>query len=269
MKRAAGRLGLLVLAAMMVESCISVDEPSPSDCDDSPAAFVVEQVVNSSSCEAADGSITVTGSAGKEPWSFGINGGPFQSSGSFTGLVPGTYVILVQDALGCQSSQQVTVTGPTGLSVGTPSVSPSGCKTSLGVATVVAAGGTAPFEYRINSGSFQGSGIFGNLSAGTYEITVRDGDGCESSAPVLVRTGTSYSSQVAPILTARCNLNGCHNGDLGPGRNWSTYPTVRDNAGSIKSKTADKSMPPTGSTALTADEINLIACWVDDGALNN
>jgi hypothetical protein len=269
MKRAAGRLGLLVLAAMMLESCISVDEPSPSDCDDSPAAFVVEQVVNSSSCEAADGSIKVTGSAGKEPWSFSINGGLFQSSTTFSNLPPGTYEISVRDALGCEGSQPVVVAGPTGLSVGTLATSPSGCKTSAGSISVAAVGGTAPFEYKLDGGVFQSSGTFVNLSAGTYEITVRDGDGCESASPAVVRTGTSYSSQIAPILTARCNLTGCHNGDLGPSRNWSTYPTVRDNAVGIKSRTADKSMPPSGSTALTADEINLIACWVDDGAINN
>lgn len=37
----------------------------------------------------------------------------------------------------------------------------------------------------------------------------------------------------------------------------------------LKERTTNKSMPPTGKTALTADQIAKIACWVEDGAANN
>lgn len=38
--------------------------------------------------------------------------------------------------------------------------------------------GTAPYQYKLNGGSFQASNIFNNLPAGTYEVTVRDANGC-------------------------------------------------------------------------------------------
>ncbi len=38
---------------------------------------------------------------------------------------------------------------------------------------------------------------------------------------------------------------------------------------SVKERTANKSMPPAGKTALTAEQIAKIACWVEDGAANS
>ncbi len=48
--------------------------------------------------------------------------------------------------------------------------------------SATASGSTAPYEYRINGGNFQNSGIFNNLSAGTYTISVRDATGLEIQA---------------------------------------------------------------------------------------
>jgi hypothetical protein len=40
--------------------------------------------------------------------------------------------------------------------------------------TVNATGGTSPYNYRLNTGSYQASNIFSGVSAGTYTVTVRD-----------------------------------------------------------------------------------------------
>jgi len=44
---------------------------------------------------------------------------------------------------------------------------------------------------------------------------------------------------------------------------------VQANADKIKQRTSDGSMPPPNNTEPTPEEIQAIACWVDDGALNN
>ncbi len=76
---------------------------------------------------------------------------------------------------------------------------------SNGSIDVNVTGGTSPYSYQLNSGTFQGSDIFNALPAGTYTITVEDVNGCTGTAtvtitepPVLVASGAVTS----PIL---CN----------------------------------------------------------------
>jgi gliding motility-associated-like protein len=44
--------------------------------------------------------------------------------------------------------------------------------------TAAASGGTAPYEYSLNGGTYQTSGVFSGLEAGTYSITARDANQC-------------------------------------------------------------------------------------------
>jgi gliding motility-associated-like protein len=46
--------------------------------------------------------------------------------------------------------------------------------TSTGSVTVTGSDGLAPYEYKLDAGSYQSSGTFGALAAGTYSVTIRD-----------------------------------------------------------------------------------------------
>ena|SRR5688572_11439023 len=76
---------------------------------------------------------------------------------------------------------------------------------------------------------------------------------------------TSWQNEILPIMTGSCATTGCHDG---VSRNdWTNYDEVMQYAASIKKRTQDKSMPFDGP--LPQDQINKIACWVDNGALKN
>lgn len=68
-----------------------------------------------------------------------------------------------------------------------------------------------------------------------------------------------------PIIQKDCAISGCHNGSQSP--RLETNQEVIANAARIKSETQAGSMPR--NRTLSDQEIELIACWVDDGALNN
>ena len=53
-----------------------------------------------------------------------------------------------------------------------------------GSVTVAGSGGILPYEYSLNNGSFQASGSFSSLGAGTYTVTVSDANLCTSDIPV-------------------------------------------------------------------------------------
>lgn len=76
---------------------------------------------------------------------------------------------------------------------------------------------------------------------------------------------TSWQNDILPIMTTSCATNGCHDGISR--RDWTNYNEVVTYAASIKARTQNKSMPFDGP--LPQDQINKIACWVDNGALDN
>ena len=80
----------------------------------------------------------------------------------------------------------------------------------------------------------------------------------------------SYVSDIVPILNAKCNFNTCH-GNNGPQINFAIYENVELMATEIKSRTQSGSMPkaPKPGGDLSEDQKAIIACWVDEGALNN
>jgi hypothetical protein len=75
----------------------------------------------------------------------------------------------------------------------------------------------------------------------------------------------SWQEDILPIMESSCATTGCHDGISR--RDWTDYNEVKEYAASIKSKTVDRSMPFDGP--LPQEEIDMIACWVDSGALNN
>lgn len=74
---------------------------------------------------------------------------------------------------------------------------------------------------------------------------------------------TSYELTIEPIIANNCLE--CHAGSQSP--NLSSYSGVSTNADRIRFQVANRFMPQGGS--LTNEEIELILCWVDNGALNN
>ncbi len=83
----------------------------------------------------------------------------------------------------------------------------------------------------------------------------------------------SFAEDVKPIIETKCAVSGCHNGDMGQDLNWMTFENFQKRArsGLLKYRVTHRIMPPSISPAgpLSQDQINAIACWSDQGALNN
>jgi gliding motility-associated-like protein len=139
-----------------------------------------------------DGSIIVTPADGVLPYQYSINGGTFQTSNIFTGLVAGTYNIVVRDAKQCTSViVTATITQPAALAataVLTQSLTcGTGNATQPAVITVnVTAGtGTAPYQYSFNGGSnYSSTNTFTTFNAGTVTVYVKDANNCTIATPV-------------------------------------------------------------------------------------
>lgn len=151
------------------------------------------------------------------------------------------------------------------LKVDVVSQTDSDCSQDIGSVEVRAVGGDGTYEFKLDAGSFQAGVSFDDLAAGEHLVTVQDGMGCSASVSFTLASGVLFD-QIQPIISTNCAVSGCHDGstnqvDLRPAAN------IKNRATSIQSLTEDGSMPPdTASTSLSANEIQLIGCWVDDGA---
>jgi hypothetical protein len=257
---AAGVLSLLVL------SC--GDDEEPVDCETDGPIASLGIVTDATSCSIADGVINVSASQGKEPYEFSLNDLPGQASGQFNNLSAGIYTVRLKDANGCTSAiENVTIKAADFTFVAdiTPDNS---CLGSNGSVTVDVTAGSPPYSYKIGNGSFSDVNTFSGLSTGIHSISVKDNNGCSITLSLSVprgESGVSWANEIKPIIENSCALSGCHNGSSRP--DLRKFENAKFYAKSMKSKTQDRSMPRDGT--LTQQQIDLIACWVDDGAPEN
>jgi hypothetical protein len=82
----------------------------------------------------------------------------------------------------------------------------------------------------------------------------------------------SFEQDVNPIVTSTCAISGCHNGDNGADKDWTVFSKFQSNAADVRDRITRPEgtaghMPLSGD--LSAEEIQTIVCWVDQGALDN
>jgi gliding motility-associated-like protein len=146
---------------------------------------------------SSTGSIDILISGGTAPYTYAWTGtGTIQGNEDQTGLAAGSYSVVVTDANGCQSGAlDVILTEPlTALSGTIASQTNALCAGSdNGSVTVAGAGGVGPYEYSINNGTFQVSGTFSALNAGSHVLTVRDANLCTSDVSVTITEPTALA----------------------------------------------------------------------------
>jgi gliding motility-associated-like protein len=128
-----------------------------------------------------DGSVTVEAApgTGQPPYSYSLDGGAFQSGGIFTGITIGNHIVMIRDASLCYFDLPFVINQPDPVSGSVTARTDIVCYGETnGSATITGSGGVAPFQYRLNGGALQSTGIFSGLSAGSYIVTIQDSHGC-------------------------------------------------------------------------------------------
>lgn len=260
------RKAIVIILIVVCWSCGS--DPEPVDCSTSGPIVSLGVVTNATSCSIADGSISVSASGGKEPYLFAVNDLPAQAEGKFSGLHAGAYTVSVTDANGCAAFVENVAIKASDFKFSTELIGDSDCLGGNGQVTITVEQLNPPYTYRLGTGSFGESNVFKGLATGLYGFTVRDNNGCSVNLSVTVArafSGVSWQDDIRPIIVKSCATSGCHNGDART--DLRVFENAKFYATSIKSKTRDRSMPQEGT--LTQNEIELITCWVDDGAVAN
>lgn len=257
------KITFLIITLTSLLACQSESEDPGVDCSASTLTLTLDNVINAN-CDLNNGAVAVSASGGSGTYTYSISGGGQNSTGEFISLSAGTYTLLVNDGT-CSDEISATVNNEGGVVIASVESTDSGCGETSGSVTVTASDGAPPYTYALDNGSFQDENVFQGLAQGTYTLRVNDQNDCEITQEVAVLSGISWADEVSGIIENNCALPSCHGGAQNP--DFREFINVQSNAQNIKNRTQNGTMPPTG--ALPADQVEAIACWVDDGAPEN
>ncbi|MBL0047187.1 MAG: choice-of-anchor L domain-containing protein [Bacteroidetes bacterium] len=162
----------------------------------------------------ATGSATAAGSGGSGAYTYSWSNGQLTATAS--GLVAGTYSVNVFDNNGCTTPVNLSVT------ITEPAVvfnAVLGTKTNVfckgactGSATINASGGSGVYTYTWTTTPVQTGATASNLCAGSYQVTVRDANGCTS--PVIINVSITEPTFAMGGTISNTNIS-CFGGNDG------------------------------------------------------
>jgi gliding motility-associated-like protein len=160
-----------------------------------------------------DGSISVlpVGGAGGYTYLWSIT----DTTSQITGLVAGNYTVTVTDANGCTETATAAIIEPPQIFMELNITDVICFGDATGVIDVLATGGTPPFEYSTDGLDFQTSPSLGSLVAGTYEVVVKDANGCtltlqtsvEEPPQLIVEAGEDQTVNLGYTAEIRANVS--------------------------------------------------------------
>ncbi|MFZ2339142.1 MAG: PKD-like domain-containing protein [Bacteroidales bacterium] len=216
---------------------------------------------------ANNGTISITNpSGGYGTYQYSIDGGlTWQGFGTFSNLEPGTYDIRIRDAAnnGCiVTLNPELISEPAVLSATINSANVSCFGGNDGTITITGAtGGYGTYEYSINGGgSWNSTGVFTNLIAGSYNILIRDAahQGC-----IIVLNNAYIITQPAmlsaTISKTEVSCNGFNDGTItitNPAGGYGTYEYSINGGGSWQSSGTFLSLPPSAYSLMIRDAAN-------------
>ena len=124
-----------------------------------------------------ENTITATASGGTGNYQYSIDGQNFQDENSFTTLDNGLYTVIVKDENGCISSESATIAVNTLVADASIEQAILCFGDNNAIISVLASGGTPPYQYSIDGENFQMTNLFEGLGSGLYVFTVLDSEG--------------------------------------------------------------------------------------------
>ncbi len=185
-----------------------------------------KSIINST-CNQSNGSIGLSNLVGISPYSYLWSNGA--TTQNISNLLPGTYYITVTDANLCSKKDTIIVSSsiPASYSL---AIANSKCNLPNGAIQIVGLSGISPFTFSWSNGATTQN--ISNIAAGTYTVSVTDGNGCvytkntavqNNSNPALTLTktnatcGNSNGSVIANVSNAVGTI--LYNWNTGPASN--------------------------------------------------
>ncbi|OFX16949.1 MAG: hypothetical protein A2033_01310, partial [Bacteroidetes bacterium GWA2_31_9] len=165
-----------------------------------PLSLSTNFTVTNVNCNGnASGAVNVTVTGGTTAYSYLWDNSEITED--LNNVIAGTYNLQITDANGCQASVNAIVTEPSALAL-IPSSSDATCGASNGSASVSVSGGNLPYTYLWSTSATSNS--LSNVSAGSYDVTVSDGNSCTASTSIIINNAGAPTVSVTSVNDVSC-----------------------------------------------------------------
>ena len=217
----------IFIAILVITSCKKSPTPAPTPTPVDPCLnktiVVAGTTTTTSNATATNGSIAASASGGNG-FTFSLNSGTAQASGTFSNLAIGNYTVTAKDSDGCVGTKSFTISATPcpSITVSGTSTNATNPSTSNGTISATATGSTG-INFSINGTTFQPTGNFTSLAAANYTVTAKDANGCTGtlifvvgtiSCPIITATATPTNTVKCASNTGTLTLSG--NGGIAP-----------------------------------------------------
>ncbi len=160
---------------------------------------------NDATCGQTNGDASVINITGGTPpytyvWNTGVSDAPI------SGVAAGTYTVTLTDANNCTDVSSVTVSAGSRATLSFTSTDVGCAGVNDGTASVSATGGTSPYSYEWSNGETTQN--ISNLSAGTYVVTLTDGDNCTVAGSAVVNNSGATVDFISTDVCSDAQLGG-------------------------------------------------------------
>jgi len=231
----------------------------------------LQLVANNGTCGQA-GAIDVSISGGAAnytiSWTGPTTGSEVSSANNYqiSGVGIGTYTVTVKDANGCEKIETVVINAGSTVDFNLTGTNAE-CNKNGNILVNLIAG--AP-SYAISwTGPSSGSQTvsanvyrIGELTAGTYNITVRDGNGCASTKSIIIAASGSALGLTLTNTNASCVANGTISATVANGEGAYTYSWTGPVNGSETSSASTYSILDLPTGAYTVSVIDKNGCSI-------
>lgn len=148
-----------------------------------------------------EGEVTMSVNGGVAPYTYTWNNGA--TTKDLQNIKAGSYDLKVTDANGCSKSISSTVLEPPSLNKSIDAVKHISCTgESNGAVNLSVSGGTVPYSYQWSNGATSQDLL--NVTAGTYSVIIKEGNGCESTLDVVVTEPTPFVVNLDSTAHNKC-----------------------------------------------------------------
>jgi gliding motility-associated-like protein len=198
--------GTYILTMNDDNNCVLIDTFNVEDPD---TVEITSLVTTDVTCLGrTDGTITITAEGGTGVFNYSTNGGlTFDNSPVASDVAAGEYEVIVTDENDCASeTYPVTLSVDDTVAIETlNAINPNCLGVDNGTLEITASGGSGIYEYCADGGTnFVTTPVISSLSAGEYQVVVRDDNDCTSE---IMPVSLSFSDTVRIIEIEKSDLS--------------------------------------------------------------